>query len=87
MDKNTTVDNMERVPVIVAHEPGGTSIRNMMMYEQGIHHKESKFCKYDYGALDNMRVYAQTTPPDYDLSAIKGPIAWYVGTGDRLANP
>lgn len=56
--KNITSMNAERLPVIIAHEPGGTSVRNMMHYEQGIHHEASAFCKYDYGALDNMRVYA-----------------------------
>lgn len=86
-DKNTTVDNLERLPIIMAHEPGGTSVRNMAKYEQGIHAKASSMCKYDYGEKENMEIYHQPTAPCYDLGAIKTPIAWWVGTDDRLANP
>lgn len=85
-DGDLSVDDMSRMPVTFAHELGGTSVRNMEYWEQGIHHKTSAFCKMDYGALDNMRIYANTTAPCYDLGAIKAPIAWWVGTKDKLAD-
>lgn len=86
-DGNHTVDNIDRLPVIYAHEPGGTSTRDLMHYEQGITHGGEAFCKYDYGKLDNMRVYHNITAPCYDLGAIKAKVALFHGTDDKLADP
>lgn len=86
-DKDTSVDNLARLPVILAHFPDGTSTRNMIHYQQMPLLKSAGFCEYDYGALDNMRVYANTTAPCYDLGKIKAPIAWWVGTDDRFCEP
>jgi hypothetical protein len=50
-------------------------------------HKNCTFEKFNYGEMSNMRVYAQPTPPVYNLGAIKAKMVWYSGTGDRLADP
>jgi pimeloyl-ACP methyl ester carboxylesterase len=43
---------------------------------------------YDYGTdSKNMAHYNQTTPPQYDLSQVKVPVALYAGTEDWLADP
>jgi hypothetical protein len=34
-----------------------------------------------------MSVYGRSTPPDYDLSKVPGPIAMFLGVDDRLATP
>lgn len=43
--------------------------------------------KYDYGETENQQRYGQATPPIYDLTKIRGPLALFFGLEDRLANP
>ena len=85
-DLDISLDNLSRIPVFFAHEFGGTSVRNMMHYEQASHYSSSNFCKYSYGDLENMRVYHSTTAPCYEMGAIKAPIAWWKGTKDKFAD-
>jgi hypothetical protein len=49
--------------------------------------KEFQFKKFDWGRLDNWRIYKLLEPPSYDLGAIRAPIALWHGTDDRLADP
>ena len=43
---------------------------------------------YDFGSLkENMLNYNQTTPPAYNLTQIKVPVALYSGSNDWLADP
>ena len=79
-DKNLSVDNLDRFPVIFSHMPAGTSTRNMIHFEQMPQLKQEGFCKYDWGTGGNMRHYNQETAPCYDLTKIKAKIAWWVGT-------
>lgn len=37
--------------------------------------KSDRFCQYDYGKGQNLEVYGQETPPDYDLKKISARIA------------
>ena len=83
-DKDLSVDNLDRFPVIFSHMPGGTSMRNMIHFEQMPLLKEPGFCKYDYGKKGNMQHYNQENVPCYDLSKIKAKIAWWVGNEDRF---
>jgi pimeloyl-ACP methyl ester carboxylesterase len=81
------VDNTARFPVILAHEPGGTSVMNMMHWQQMVQYPAYYMQKFDYGTSGNMQAYGQPTPPRYDLSQIRAPIAAYFGTYDELADP
>jgi pimeloyl-ACP methyl ester carboxylesterase len=81
------VDNTARFPVILAHEPGGTSVMNMMHWQQMVQYPAYYMQKFDYGTAENMQVYGQATPPRYDLSQIRAPIAAYFGVYDELADP
>ena len=43
---------------------------------------------YDFGVpSENVLHYNQTTPPIYDLTQVKVPVALYSGTNDWLADP
>jgi pimeloyl-ACP methyl ester carboxylesterase len=75
------------MPWVVINEPGGTSVKNMQHWAQGI--RQGKFQKFDYGAVGNLERYGQLTPPAYNLSAIPKdiPLAMYSGGNDLLADP
>ncbi|KAK0056478.1 lipase member K [Biomphalaria pfeifferi] len=78
--------NQSRVPVYVAHNPAGTSVRDMLHWGQAINSKN--FQHYDYGsASENMKHYGQPTPPLYDLRKVKVPVAIFRGDQDWLADP
>nr|XP_054931302.1 lipase 3-like [Dermacentor andersoni] len=49
--------------------------------------KTGRFCKYDYGAAKNKRLYGQTVPPCYPLENIRTPVAIFWGHGDTLSRP
>ena len=44
-----------RIPIYLAHNPAGTSIRNMVHYAQMVHHK--RFAPYDRGVAVNEKLY------------------------------
>ncbi|KAF2889783.1 hypothetical protein ILUMI_16390, partial [Ignelater luminosus] len=72
-----------RLPVILTNTPAGTSNRQGQHYGQLILTK--KFQKYDYGIVENLKIYGQPTPPQYDLSKITAPLGLYVGDRDIYA--
>jgi len=78
--------NETRMPVVVAHEPGGTSVQNMAHWSQEV--ISGEFIHYDYGKDGNLKHYNQTTPPLYDYSKLPNlPIALFSGSEDELADP
>lgn len=83
-DVDASVDNLDRLSVVVQHYPAGTAINNIWHWGQEIQ-QNGNFQKFDYGAETNMKVYNQSTPPKYDLSLITEDVALFVGTGDELA--
>ncbi|XP_064487854.1 lysosomal acid lipase/cholesteryl ester hydrolase-like [Ornithodoros turicata] len=76
--------NKTRIPVYTAHMPAGTTTKNLVHYAQM--YRKKNFVKFDYGSEENMVVYGQPEPPEYDLSRIMAPIALFSGPGDRLAD-
>ena len=86
-DKDLDVDNIEQLPIVFSHFPMGTSTRNMVHFQQMTAATKEGFVKYDYGVINNMRVYGQTTPPHIDVGKIKAKMAIFHGTADRLADP
>ncbi len=78
--------NVTRVPVYSAHEPDGTSVKNMIHYAQAIHSQQ--FQAYDYGSPEkNQLHYNQTTPPLYTIRPMQIPTAVFSGGEDWLADP
>lgn len=49
--------------------------------------RSGHFRQFDHGYVENMIKYKQLTPPDYDISNIKTPIALYYAHNDWLAVP
>lgn len=72
----------ELLPTIVGHSPAGSSVRNVIHYAQGVN--AGNFRKFDYGRRENIEKYGQPTPPEYDLSKITAPVAFYWGENDWL---
>eukprot|EP01126_Amoeba_proteus_P065947 TRINITY_DN9464_c0_g1_i1.p1 TRINITY_DN9464_c0_g1~~TRINITY_DN9464_c0_g1_i1.p1 ORF type:complete len:257 (-),score=49.38 TRINITY_DN9464_c0_g1_i1:120-890(-) len=81
--------NQTRIDVYVSETPAGTSVKNVVHWSQEI--RKNTFGKYDYGCgifdCENLKHYGQTTPPQYNLSALKLPVALYYGGDDTLADP
>lgn len=61
--------DLERIPVMGRHEPGGTSLTNMLHWLQMM--KTGEFKMMDFGEEENLRVYNQPTPPFYNVKAMK----------------
>ena len=85
-DMQLSMDNIDRLPVILAHEPGGTSTLNLEHWQQMSNYEEDKVQKFDYGASENLEKYGSVVPPLYDFTRIPGPIALFSGDKDRLAD-
>jgi len=78
--------NDSRIPVYVAHEPDGTSVKNMIHFAQGV--QSNIFQAYDYGTpAENQLHYNQTTPPIYTIRPMKIPTAIFWSGNDWLADP
>jgi pimeloyl-ACP methyl ester carboxylesterase len=86
-DMQVANDNTERFPVILAHEPGGTSTLNMEHWQQMVDYRVYKVQKFNYGKEGNLNHYGLPDPPYYDYTQIPGPIAIFSGNDDRLADP
>ncbi|CAI2382907.1 unnamed protein product [Moneuplotes crassus] len=68
LKKEISID-LSRIPVLGRHEPGGSSLQNMLHWMQMIH--SGHFQRYDYGKEQNIQVYGQETAPFYDLEVLK----------------
>ncbi|XP_044019375.1 gastric triacylglycerol lipase-like [Aphidius gifuensis] len=77
--------NKTLLPVILGHEPAGTSTKTVIHYAQEIH--SGKFQNFDYGETKNLAKYNSSMPPSYDLSKINIPIAFFYSDNDWLASP
>lgn len=77
--------NETRLDVYTTHSPAGTSVQNMIHYAQA--YNSHKFMKYDYGEKENIDVYHQATPPEYDLTKFNVETVLYSGGNDWLADP
>ncbi|EGC34482.1 hypothetical protein DICPUDRAFT_7687, partial [Dictyostelium purpureum] len=79
--------NQSRMSFVGGHEPGGTSLRNLVHFTQLVNEKQ--FQKYDYGLIGNLLHYGQRHPPIYSFSNMPTQIkiALFSGTLDELADP
>ncbi|NWY00284.1 LICH hydrolase, partial [Nothoprocta ornata] len=77
--------NMSRIDVYVAHSPAGTSVQNLIHWQQL--KRADQFQAYDYGAKENIKKYNQSTPPTYEIEKINIPIAVWSGGDDKFADP
>uniref|UniRef100_A0A0K2THP6 Lipase n=1 Tax=Lepeophtheirus salmonis TaxID=72036 RepID=A0A0K2THP6_LEPSM len=78
--------NMTLLPIILGHEPGGTSTRTLIHFAQEIN--DDKFQKFDHGKAKNVIFYNSTVPPQYDVKkSVKVPVALLWSDNDWLADP
>jgi lysosomal acid lipase/cholesteryl ester hydrolase len=75
-EMNNTVNNVHRLPVIMAHFPSGSSTKNLLHFQQFV--RKEEFNNFDYGK-SNVAVYGQKNPPAYNLSKITFPVNLHVG--------
>ena len=86
-DVQVQSDNLEMIPTILSHEPGGTSTLNMQHWQQMTNYWTYKVQKFDFGSVGNLANYGTSSPPAYDFSKVPGPIALFTGNDDKLADP
>jgi len=70
------------LPIVFWHTPDSTSTKSLQHYLQLIN--SEGFHAIDLGAQENIKRYGSSTPPHYDLSNIKCPIAILYGKRDGL---
>jgi len=61
------------LPMMGRNDVGGTSTKDIMHWIQNA--RSGNFAQYDYGADQNMKVYGQITPPNYDIESLKTNLA------------
>ncbi|XP_058986296.1 lipase 3-like [Musca domestica] len=76
--------NKTMLPVMLSHTPSGASIKQLEHFGQLM--KSGHFSKFDRGYLRNQLEYNRMTPPDYDLSKVKVPVALYYSMNDMLVS-
>lgn len=69
---------------MLSHTPSGASIKQLEHFGQLM--KSGHFRKFDRGYIRNQLEYNRMTPPDYDLSKVKVPVALYYSMNDMLVS-
>ena len=84
-DSDPSVDNMDRFNVFLASFPVGTSYQDMTFFAQDV--VSEGFRQFNYGEVDNLKLYGSIEPPQVPLQNLSIPTALFQGSLDRLANP
>lgn len=71
------------LPIILSHTPAGASTHTVIHFAQGIN--AGQFREFDYGKKENMKIYEQEQPPQYNLTAVTAPVSLYWSDNDWLA--
>ncbi|CAG9562617.1 unnamed protein product [Danaus chrysippus] len=69
--------------VIFAHT-SSAGLRQFFHYGQL--YSSGRFCRYDYGLIENLLKYKSVTPPEYDLTKVTVPIQLFYSDNDWLSN-
>ncbi|VDM40400.1 unnamed protein product [Toxocara canis] len=76
--------NKTRIGVYLAHNPAGTSTKNMMHFAQMVHN--GRHSPFDYGlAYVNKKYYGMAYPPLYNVTRIMTPMYLYYSDADWVA--
>ncbi len=81
--------DIDRMAVMVRHEPGGTSLKNMRHWFNNM--MSGRFGQYDYGKEGNLKHYGTETAPEYDVPKMahnirKMPTLLMQGKNDALVD-
>ncbi|EFP05846.1 hypothetical protein CRE_27286 [Caenorhabditis remanei] len=74
-----------RIGIYLAHNPAGTSSRNMLHFAQMV--KTKRMSRFDFGKDLNQNIYGALSPPEYDIRRINSSIYLFYSDFDWLANP
>jgi len=74
-----------QLPLFYSHTPSPTSTRTLVHIAQFINH--GIFQEYDFGVLENRKVYGKAFPPKYSLSRTTVPVALVWGLNDAVVEP
>jgi lysosomal acid lipase/cholesteryl ester hydrolase len=77
--------NEDLLPVVLSHDPAGSSTKTVLHYAQEIKY-DGKFQQYDYGPAGNKIKYGTLTPPQYKLLNIKVPTYLMYAVNDWLSS-
>ena len=72
--------NVTLLPEIAKIWPAGASTKMIAHYAKNA--RSGKFSKFDYGISENLEVYGQEEPPEYNLEMVTVPVATYRGLND-----
>ena len=76
----------ELLEEIVAHEPSGTSSRNIHHFGQAVN--TQVFCAYNFPTTEeNVAMYGSEEPPEYKLEEVTCPVLLFWGEKDWMAQP
>ncbi|CAD6199566.1 unnamed protein product [Caenorhabditis auriculariae] len=81
---NSNQFNASRIGIYLAHNPAGTSSRNMLHFAQMV--KTQRMARFNFGKQFNLRYYHTEEPPEYDLSRINSSVYLFYSDSDWLAN-
>jgi len=84
-DTKPQLDSVDRMDIILGHFPAGTSLQNMLYWNQMLVSKDFKM--YDYGKAGNKQHYGTEKAPKYNLGDINVPVYLFAGKYDELAYP
>ncbi|KAL1485173.1 hypothetical protein MTO96_032138 [Rhipicephalus appendiculatus] len=77
--------NESRIPVYLCHVPAGTSMKNIIHFDQLV--KSKKFQKFDYGPFYNKDYYGKRSVPEYELSNVQTDLGIFWSAGDEFVPP
>lgn len=72
------------MPVFLSYFPSGTSLKTVEHFSQLIT-SGGMFRMFDYGPQENLKLYNQADPPEYDVANIKLPVHLFVGMNDLVS--
>jgi len=84
-DTNPSVDNLSRKDELLANFPVGQGYETLIYYLQAV--KNTNFMRFDYGPMDNKKVYGQSSAPAVPLADMTVPTALVSGSYDPLGDP
>ena len=75
-----------RTSVFVRWTLAGTSVKNMVHWEQNL--QSETFGMFDYGTeAGNVERYGQASPPLYELQRLRVPTVLFIGENDYMTRP
>lgn len=67
------------------YQVSSTSFKQVIHFGQVVKYK--RFCQYDQGKKKNLQMYGSESPPDYNLTKVVVPVAYYYGKHDIFCVP